>query len=347
MIFWLTPEFVVEVGAHPLRDVGPGIEQHRAFGNSEIRCLRVLTEGGMGQGFPRGVAEHDLAAGLHFKQQSGLAAVFVRKAVFAKIPRKERDLIPTDFQVGGEIDEVEVGVLRIGSAFHAAFAHHDLAVDPEPILRVDRDARWRFLGDLFQVKRFAPAGPQVARSAMAGHLHAHPWSDTKSADDANGRAGLIGELSLPFAIRRPRALSAIFRFKGKSADGACGIDGTVTGIVGGFDHKNIFARLEQRSEVYGCRLLPVLPLSSHLAVDHELELIVSRNQAGGLLDLVALGKYEFFDKKSFASGSIGGWIYAIFISPNPLRTLEIQVGGLLRSEPVGFPWVIRGRFPTR
>ena len=346
MIFWLTPGFVVEVGAHPLRDVGSGIEQHRAFGKSEIRCLRVLTEGGMGQGFPGGITEHHLLAGLHFKQQSGLAAVFVGKAVFAKIPRKERDLIPTDFQVGGEVDEIEVGVLRIGPAFHAAFAHHDLAVDPEPILRVDRDARRRILGDLFQVKRFAPAGPQIAWRALAGHLHADPWSDAKSADDANGRVGLIGELCLPFAIRRPRALSAIFRFEEKLSNSACGIDRAAAGIVGGFDHENVFSRLEKRSEVHGRRLLPVLPLSRDLAIDHELELIVGRNQARGLLDLVALRECELFDKKPFAGRRVGGWIHAIFISPNPLRAFKIQAGGLLRREPVGFPWVIRGRFGT-
>jgi len=283
----------------------------------------MLTEGRMRQGFPGEIADNRLLVGLHFKQQSRLAAVFVRKSVFAKIPSEDSDLIPTHFQVGRQIDEVKVGVLRIGAAFHTAFAHHELAIDPQPILRVDGDARRRFLGDFFQIKRFAPAGPQVARSTVAGHLHADPWSDAKSADDANGRVGLIGELCLPFAIRRPRAFLAIFRLEDEFSDDTSGIDRAATGIVVGFDNHHVFSHFQKRGKVHGGRLLPILPLSGDLAVHHELKLIVGRNQARGLFDRIALGESEFFEEKSLSRRRIGGRVDPIFIGPNPLRAVEI------------------------
>lgn len=113
------------------------IETDAGFGQTPVgmrsSCLLV---GFVRLAFPRGIRKNPELLGLTIEEQTGLTTAVVREPVLAEIPQEDGDGVLPFREIRGNVHAVVVGVSGVGTSFQSSLKHHQLAIDPHPVLAV-------------------------------------------------------------------------------------------------------------------------------------------------------------------------------------------------------------------
>ena len=142
------------------------IETDVGFGQAPVgmRGSRLLV-GFVRLTFPRSIRKNLELLGLTIEEQSGLTTAVVREPVLAEIPQEDGDGVLPFREIRGDVHAVVVGVSGVGTSFQSSLEHHQLAIDPHPVLAVHGNVgihgRTIWLG---QVYRFMVTNPTVGHT---------------------------------------------------------------------------------------------------------------------------------------------------------------------------------------
>ena len=165
----------VEAGPFPACEFLARIVTDVGFGQPVIwvRGLGVAV-GRMHHRAPRRIAHQFLRTGFHLKQQPAFAAAHVAESLLAEIPHEDRDSVFPLLQMRRQIDLIEKGIRRSRPAFQRALAHGQHAIDPEPVFRIDCNARDGFFRLRGEVEFLPVGGPEVLLFGISSRLHPDP-----------------------------------------------------------------------------------------------------------------------------------------------------------------------------